>query len=263
MAAEKINILIVEDEAIVALDLAQGLEKDGYEVAGIADNSAEAQELFSSHNIDIVLMDVNIIGDKDGIDTAAILLQQKQVPLIYLTAFTDAATIERAKHTHPSAYLAKPYHLTNVRIAIELAISNFAIARQQDSSGKVIPIEKNSPRASGDTADKEAILQMNDCIFVKSNYAFVKIRLADILYMEAENNYVQLVTAEKKLLLRLSLSQLLEKVRYKSLVRIHRSFAVNMEAMQSFTDQEITVNKIPLPIGRSYKEEFLKYFDFK
>lgn len=263
MAAEKINVLIVEDEAIVALDLAQGLEKDGYAVAGIADNSVEAQELFSSHNIDIVLMDVNIIGDKDGIDTAAALLQQKQVPLIYLTAFTDTATIERAKHTHPSAYLAKPYHLTNVRIAIELAISNFAVARQQEATGKVIPIEKNSPRPSGDTADKEAILQMNDCIFVKSNYAFVKIRLADILYMEAENNYVQLVTAEKKLLLRLSLSQLLEKVRYKPLVRIHRSFAVNMEAMQSFTDQEIMVNKIPLPIGRSYKEEFLKYFDFK
>ena len=263
MAAEKINVLIVEDEAIVALDLAQGLEKDGYEVAGIADNSAEAQELFSSHNIDIVLMDVNIIGDKDGIDTAAALLKQKQVPLIYLTAFTDAATIERAKHTHPSAYLAKPYHLTNVRIAIELAISNFAIARQQEAIGKVIPMENTSPRSPGDTADKEAILQMNDCIFVKSNYSFVKIRLADILYMEAENNYVQLVTAEKKLLLRLSLSQLLEKVRYKPLVRIHRSFAVNMEAMQSFTDQEIMVNKTPLPIGRSYKEEFLKYFDFK
>jgi len=263
MAAEKINILIVEDEAIVALDLAQGLEKDGYEVAGIADNSVEAYELFSSHNIDIVLMDVNIIGDKDGIDTAAVLLQQKQVPLIYLTAFTDAATIERAKHTHPSAYLAKPYHLTNVRIAIELAISNFAVARQQEASGKVISIEKNGPRNPAETVDKEAILQMNDCIFVKSNYAFVKIRLADILYIEAENNYVQLVTAEKKLLLRLSLSQLLEKVRYKPLVRIHRSFAVNMEAMQSFTDQEIMVNKIPLPIGRSYKEEFLKYFDFK
>ena len=263
MAAEKINILIVEDEAIVALDLAQGLEKDGYEVAGIADNSAEAQELFSSHDIDIVLMDVNIIGDKDGIDTAAALLKQKQVPLIYLTAFTDAATLERAKHTHPSAYLAKPYHLTNVRIAIELAISNFAVARQQEATGKVIPLEKNRERLPAETADKEAILQMNDCIFVKNNYAFVKIRLADILYLEAENNYIQLVTAEKKLLLRLPLGQLLEKVHYKPLVRIHRSFAVNMNAIQSFTDQEVMVSKTPLPIGRSYKEDFLKNFDFR
>ncbi|MBS1564411.1 MAG: LytTR family transcriptional regulator DNA-binding domain-containing protein [Bacteroidetes bacterium] len=263
MAAQKRNILIVEDEAIVAMDLAQGLEKDGYSVAGIADNSEEALELFGTHPIDIVLMDVHIIGDKDGIDTAAALLKQKQVPLIYLTAFTDALTIERAKHTHPSAYLSKPYHLTNVRIAIELAISNFAVARQQETSGKVISLDKNASRPAAETTGNEAILQMNDCIFVKNNYAFVKIRLADILYMEAENNYVQLVTADKKFMLRLSLTQLLEKISYRPLVRIHRSFAVNMEAVQSFNDQEIVINKIPIPIGRSYKEEFLKYFDFK
>ncbi len=263
MAAEKINILIVEDEAIVALGLAQGLEKDGYEVAGIADNKAEALELFNSHNIDIVLMDINIIGDKDGIDTAAALLQQKQVPLIYLTAFTDAATLERAKHTHPAAYLAKPYHLTNVRIAIELAISNFAVARRQEATGKVISLDNNKTTSTAGNTGNETVLQMNDCIFVKNNYAFVKIRLADILYLEAENNYVQLVTAEKKLLLRLPLSQLIEKIHFKPLVRIHRSFAVNMSAIQSFTDQEIVVNKTPLPIGRSYKEEFLKNFDFR
>ena len=263
MPTEKINILIVEDEAIVALDLASGLERDGYGVAGIADNAEEALQLFAHNDIDIVLMDVNIIGNKDGIDTAAELLKQKQVPLIYLTAFTDPGTIERAKQTHPAAFLAKPYHQTNVRIAIELAISNFAVARQQQATGKVISLEKNAGRTSAESAEKEAVLQLNDCIFVKSNYAFVKIRLADILYIEAENNYVQLVTAEKKLLLRLALSQLLEKIHFKPLVRIHRSFAVNMNAIQSFTDQEILVNKTPLPIGRSYKEDFLKNFDFR
>src|SRR5882757_2149283 len=143
MPTEKINILIVEDEAIVALDLSNGLEMDGYEIAGIADNSEEALQLFGSHDIDIVLMDVNIIGSKDGIDTAAEILKQKQVPLIYLTAFTDAATIERAKQTHPSAYLAKPYNITNVRIAIELALSNFAVTRRQQATGKLVSLEKN------------------------------------------------------------------------------------------------------------------------
>jgi two-component system, response regulator PdtaR len=256
MPTEKINILLVEDEAIVALDLAKGLERDGYEVAGIADSAEEALEIFRSKEIDIVLMDVNIIGDKDGIETAMELLKYRQVPLIYLTAFTDAGTIERAKHTHPSAFLAKPYNLTNVRIAIELAISNFATARQPESSGKTSSL-----------ADKDTILQMNDNIFIKNNYTFVKILLADILYLEAENNYVQFITADKKLLLRLSLSQLLEKINYKPLVRIHRSFAVNINAIQSFTDQDLLVNKNPtpisLPIGRSYKEGFLKNFDFR
>lgn len=259
---EKVSVLIVEDEALVALDLAGGLERDGYHVAGIADNAVEAQELFSREAVDIVLMDVHIIGDKDGIDTATQLLKQKQVPVIYLTAFTDSATVERAKQTHPAAFLAKPYSLTNVRIAIELALNNFAVARQEfPAAGKLVSLSKNE--SSPETADKETILQINDCIFVKQNYTFVKIRMSDILYIETENNYVQMVTPEKKLLLRLSLGQLLEKVKYKPLVRIHRSFAVNMHAIQSFTDQEVMINKTRLPIGRSYKEEFLKNFDFR
>ena len=262
MSAQKINILIVEDEALVAMDLAHGLEKDGYHIAGIADNAKEAVELFAGNEVDIVLMDVNIIGDKDGIDTATILLQQKQVPVIYLTAFTDPATVDRAKHTHPAAFLTKPYSITNVRIAIEMAIYNFAAIRQEPS-GKVVPFEKREPQASPETADKETILRMNDYIFVKHNYAFVKISLSDIWYVEAENNYVQLVTGEKKVLLRLSFAQLLEKINYKPLVRIHRSYAVNINAIQSFTEQEVLIHKTALPVGRSYREDFLRHFNFR
>lgn len=256
---EKIKILIVEDEAIVAMDLAAGLEKDGYEVVGIADNASDASDIFKENEVDIVLMDVHIIGEKDGIDTAGELLKQRTVPLIYLTAFTDAKTIDRAKGTHPSAFLAKPYSITNVRIAIELAISNFAV-RTEQQSGKLIRLENNKP---AELTEKETILQMNDYIFVKNNYVFVKIRLEDILYAEADNNYVQLVTTEKKLLLRLSLSQLLEKINYKPMVRIHRSYAVNINIIQSFSDQEVNLSKMQLPIGRSYKEEFLKHFNFR
>lgn len=262
MTAEKIKILIVEDESIVALDLAAGLESDGYAVAGIADNADEAQQIFRDHEIDIVLMDIHIMGDKDGIETAAALLKQRLIPVIYLTAFTDAATIDRAKNTHPAAFLAKPYSITNVRIAIELAISNFAVAREQ-ATGKVIPLEKHTPASPADLSEKETILQLNDHIFVKHNYSFVKIRLTDILYAAADNNYVHLVTQEKKFLLRLSLSQLLDKVNYTPLVRIHRSHAVNINAIQSFTDQDVQINKQALPIGRSYKEEFLRQFNFK
>ena len=257
--SEKIKVLIVEDESIVAMDLAAGLENDGYEVAGIADNAAEAMELFKEKEVDIILMDVHIIGKKDGIDTAADLLQQRSIPLIYLTAFTDAKTIDRAKSTHPAAFLAKPYSITNVRIAIELAISNFAVTAQQSS--KIISI--NTPNATASLTEKETILQMNDYVFVKNNYVFVKIKLDEILYAEADNNYVQLVTTEKKLLLRLSLSQLLEKISYKPLVRIHRSYAVNIDMIQSFSDQEVNLPKMQLPIGRSYKEDFLKQFNFR
>lgn len=257
---EPTRVMIIEDEALVALDLAKGLEKDGYLVAGIADNGREALELFRATPVDILLVDVHIIGDQDGITTAASLLEHRQVPLIYLTAFSDAVTLDRAKATQPSAYLAKPYTLINVRIAIEMAMHNFAVARQGTPPGKVIPLEK-SPAA--DATDKETILRLNEYIFVKHQYAFVKIRLTDILYVEAENNYVQLVTPDRKFLLRQSLAQLLDKVGYGSMARIHRSYAVNIDAIQSFNEQEVTVAKTSLPIGRTYREEFLKRFNVR
>jgi DNA-binding LytR/AlgR family response regulator len=262
MPAEKVNILIVEDESIVALDLASGLEHDGYNIAGIADNAEEAQQLFTENEVDIILMDVNIIGEKDGIDAAIEILKQKAVPIIYLTAFTDALTIERIKQTHPAAFLSKPYTLTNVRIAIDLAVNNFAVSREQQSTGKIIPLDKDGSRSTS-SPEKEMILRMHDHIFVKHNYAFVKLKLSELLYIEADNNYTSIITADKKFLLRLSLNQLLEKINYKSLVRIHRSYAVNINAIQSFNEQEVEVNQQHLPIGRNYKEEFMKQFDFR
>ena len=97
MSKGKINILIVEDEALVALDLSMGLEKEGYNIVGIADNSEDAVDLFSNNPVDIILMDINIIGCKDGVETAIEMLKIRQVLVIYLTAFTDSATVERAK----------------------------------------------------------------------------------------------------------------------------------------------------------------------
>jgi DNA-binding LytR/AlgR family response regulator len=261
MAEEKVNILIVEDESIVALDLANGLERDGYNIAGIADNAEEAQQIFNEKDIDIILMDVNIIGDKDGIETATEILKQKAVPIIYLTAFTDAVTIDRIKQTHPAAFLSKPYNLTNVRIAIDLAVNNFAVSREQPPTGKIIPLDKDTSRNTA-SPEREMILRMNDHIFVKNNYAFVKLKLSELLYIETDNNYTSIITTDKKFLLRLSLNQLLEKINYRGLVRIHRSYAVNINAIQSFNEQEIEINQQHLPIGRNYKEEFLKHFDF-
>ncbi|HMI60107.1 MAG TPA: response regulator, partial [Puia sp.] len=123
---EPIQIMIVEDESIVAADLSEELEAGGYGIAGIADRFEDALPLFTDRRVDILLMDIHIHGEKDGIDTAAALMKIRRVPLIYLTAFTDTATVDRVKHTHPSAFLIKPFHADSLRIAIDLALHNFA-----------------------------------------------------------------------------------------------------------------------------------------
>jgi two-component system, response regulator PdtaR len=263
MAAEKINILIVEDESIVAMDLSAGLMHNGYHVAGIADNSVDARDLFEQNEVDIVLMDINLIGDKDGVDTVVDLMKIKQRPVIYLTAFTDNATVERVKKTYPAAFLTKPYSIANVRIAIDLALNSFANLKEEQQSGKVIPLQPNpGGEAKNVSTDKETILQIQDCIFIKQNYQFVKIRLSDIQYVESDNNYVRIITASNLFALRLSLNQLLEKIIFLQLVRIHRSYAVNIHAIKSFTEQDVLVGDKELPIGKNYKESFLKRFNF-
>jgi DNA-binding LytR/AlgR family response regulator len=254
MAMEKINVLIVEDQSIVALDLATALHQDGYYVIGIADHAEEAIRLFAQYTVDIVLMDIHLAGPKDGIDTVVDLMKIRRTPVIYLTAFTDKATVERVKHTYPAAFLAKPYQVSNVRIAIELAMNSYAVLKARHPHAE--PPLLQSP--AGPT--KEPILQMGDCVFIKYNYQFVKVRLADILFVQADSNHINLHTSDKKFVLRLSLSQLFDRVLFGRLVRIHRSYAVNIDAIQSFTEKTVLTSKGELPIGRNYKEDFLKCF---
>ena len=255
----KVQIMIVEDESIVAMDLAAGLERDGYQVTGIADNYKDALQLFSEHPADILLMDINIHGDKDGVETAAELQKIRQVPLIYLTAFTDPVTVERVKHTHPAAFLTKPYNIDNVRIAIDLALHHFATAKKEH--GKLVPV--SGAGSVERKTDKESFLQLDDQVFIKQNYRFVKFRLSEILFAEADNNYVNIHTSSQKFALRLSLSDLLDKLSYGRLARVHRSFAVNIDEISSFDDQLIRIGQQEIPIGRNYRQDFMDRFNLR
>ena len=257
---ESIKIMIVEDESIVAMDLAAGLEHDGYTIVGIADNYADAIELFTENQVDILLMDIHILGDKDGVETATALMKIRQVPLIYITAFTDAATVERVKHTNPSAFLTKPYSLDNVRIAIDLAVHHFAETKSS-GHGKVLPMSSTIP--SEKRVDKEHILQMKDFIFIKQNYRFVKFKLQEILFAEADNNYVNIQAQGQKFILRLSLADLLERLQFPHLIRIHRSYAVNLDEITSFDDQLVRIGTHEIPIGRNYRQFFMDQFNLR
>ena len=257
---DAVRVLIVEDESIVAMDLAAGLEHDGYTVVGIADHFEEAEALFVNNPVDIVLMDIHIHGSRDGVETAAALMKIRQVPLIYLTAFTDAATVERVKHTNPAAFLTKPYSIGNVRVAIELALHHFAEAKT-GATGRVLPL--NSAINEEKKNDKEPFLQLNEYIFIKQHYKFVKFKPTEILFAAAENNYVNIQTQSQKFLLRLSLSELIERLQFPRLVRVHRSYAVNLDRIDSFDEQSAKVESHDIPIGRNYRQAFLDHFNWR
>ncbi|GAB3020031.1 LytR/AlgR family response regulator transcription factor [Spirosoma pulveris] len=250
---ERIHILLVEDEGILAMELSDSLEADGYFIVGIANNGRKALDLYQRQRVDLLLCDITIKGDWDGIETVRRLTAERPIPVIYLTALTDRETLERAKQTYPAAYVNKPYQLASLRTAIELAIHNFN-QRSKPVSAAVTPLEKGM-------RDRETILQINDHLFVKQNYQFVKINVDDLLYLEADNVYTTLVTSNRKYVIRLTLSGILERMNLPSLVRIHRSYAVNIHKVDSFNDTELSIGAQLLPLSRSYKEDFLQRFN--
>jgi len=243
---DKVKILILEDEGIVAMDLEESLISEGYEVVGIANSGREALMLAKQYSPDLILFDIHVSGDLDGIETATELKKLINVPLIYLTAYTDSATIERAKTTFPSAYLAKPFQAANLRLAIEIALNNFAARRFAPDTAFA--------KDTGIKDKQEPILFFNNSIFIKQNYKFIKLMLDDIYYLQAENNHVYIFTDDKKYILRQALNTLLERFNWPDLIRIHRSYAININKVNTFNESNIFLDQTAIPMGRSFKD---------
>lgn len=121
MAGER--ILIVEDEAIVAKDVEQTLKKLGYQVTGIARYGTEAVGQVAKTQPDLVLMDISLEGDKDGVRTAEVIASRFGTPVVYVTAHTDQATVARARHTNPAGYLVKPINYERLKSTVEKALA--------------------------------------------------------------------------------------------------------------------------------------------
>ena len=124
------TLLVVEDEAIVAMDLREQLIELGYRVCGIASNANRAIELARQHRPDLVLMDIVIKGDRDGVQTAEVIGRSLNIPVVFLTAYSDASTVERAAKTAPYGYLTKPFQAKELRAAIEVALYKAKIERR-------------------------------------------------------------------------------------------------------------------------------------
>lgn len=121
-ASLRARVLIVEDEALIALNLEQRLLRVGHDVVGIADNHDDAIALFQQHAPDLVLMDISIFGPSDGIETAHSMARLADVPVIFLTAYTDDQTVLRATAVSPYGYLLKPFDDRTLSATIKVAL---------------------------------------------------------------------------------------------------------------------------------------------
>src|ERR1700740_2535643 len=118
------RVLIAEDEALIRLDLAEMLREEGYEIVGEAGDGQEAVELAERHQPDLVIMDVKM-PRRDGIDAASEIASKRIAPIVVLTAFSQRDLVERARDAGAMAYLVKPFTISDLIPAIELAVSRF------------------------------------------------------------------------------------------------------------------------------------------
>jgi CheY-like chemotaxis protein len=120
LPAGRARLLIVEDEAIVARDLQGRLKRLGYQVCAIVASGAGAIEAASQHRPDLVLMDIVLKGEMDGIEAAEVISRDYEIPVVFLTAYADQQTLQRAKLTVPLGYIVKPFTERELGIMLEI-----------------------------------------------------------------------------------------------------------------------------------------------
>jgi DNA-binding LytR/AlgR family response regulator len=244
----KPKILISEDEVIIAEDLAACLQDLGYQTCAI-DSGEDTLNKIRDTKPDLVILDINIRGKIDGIEIGSRIRDEFDIPFIYLTAYADKDTIDRAKKTEPDGFLVKPFDEKSLRSAIEIALY------KHDHTGKSNGKDKSlAPKV----ADTDIAL---DYIFVKVKHRIIKVMYNDILWVEAYDNYSFIVTADQKYLVSSTLKDMEQKLPPQNFVRVHRSYIANLDKIEAMEENSVVFSKNDIPIGKSYKKLLMARFN--
>jgi len=240
----KTNILVVEDESIVAKDIAQSLKKLGYSVAGICSSGEDAITTAKEIKPDLILMDIMLKGEMNGIEAAEQISKNNKIPIIYLTAYADEATLARAKITEPNGYMIKPFEEADIQASIEMAVYKH---------GKDSEVRKERDLLFSLVENKG----QTDVIYVKSNSRLVKVKTSDVFYVEALKDYVVINTKNARYTVHSTMKDIVKRLPSSDFVRVHRSFIVGTGKIVAveYPNLILEEDKKTIPIGGSYREE--------
>lgn len=217
----KYNILIVEDEVLIASLLKSYIENNNYKCAGIALDFDEATKILKKQNIDLVLLDITIFGQKNGIDIANYINENYNIPFMYLTSHSDRSTLTSLTATNPVTYLSKPFKEIDVITSLNLYFSN--------------------------KPENEKIFNLS---VGKTTY---NINLEELLYAQSDHVYSNLYFKDQKLLVRKSLTKLITILPENTLIRIGRSIAANPKFINKTNKNSVELDDITFKVSDGYK----------
>jgi two-component system response regulator LytT len=243
----KTNILIVEDESIIAKDIQHSLKKLGYTVVGVTSTGEDAIKLTEELKPDLILMDIMLKGDISGIDAAIQIREKYNIPIIYLTAYADESNLNRAKISEPYGYILKPFKEIDLRTSIEMSLYKHE---------KETDVKKERDFLYSIIENKDS----KDILFVKSNSRLVKVKSSDIYFVEALKDYVVINTANTRYTIHATMKDIEKKLPANDFVRVHRSFIVRIDKIVAIEQPNLILeeDKKLIPIGGSYKDALAK-----
>jgi DNA-binding LytR/AlgR family response regulator len=235
------NILIVEDENILAVHLQFVLKGFGYDAEDVATNYDDALKILQKKVIHLVMLDINLKGHQTGIDIAEYIRENLQIPFIFLSGHQDMAVVNAALKTSPYAFLPKPFDKVSIYSAITLALKNFR------ESANIAAVSQDEPEST----------VIKDALFIKEKHMFIKILLDDILYIRSDDNYLELHTTKKKFTIRETLKNILGQLPLNSFFRVHKSFIINLNAITAINYVHVMIDNIEIPITAENRTELL------
>lgn len=229
------NIYIVEDVAISRISLETMLEENNFRVSGSAASAETAWKELQQTSTDLILLDINLAGEKNGVWLAQQIRKNLSIPIVYLTAFGDQQTLKEVLDTEPNGYLMKPYQEPTLLTTINIALHNF-YENEKDTNVSKIDVPQN------------------DFIFIKDKYMKVKINVNDIYYVKSEGNYLEVILEHKKHLIRKKLLTFKEELPSHLFFQSQQRYLINITKVTIMKKDVITINNEELPLSLKYKE---------
>ncbi len=238
---EPFKILIVEDEFTIALNLKSILENAGHIVLEPVDSFKKCVDTCKDGLPDLILMDIEIKGEHDGIESASMIKDMFGLPIVFITAFSQNEIFDRAKKIKPEGYITKPFVKDDLLRTVELCKEKK---------------ESNQP-------------ENTSTLILNSGDGWVKVNFDDLLYIMSDNNYCTLfLENEKPLLINITLKAIEQKLPQNDFFRCHHSYMISMKKLKKIERKEgyfaILTNDIKVPISRAKRtimlEKFKHYF---
>lgn len=225
---------ILEDDPFIAEKLEQIVEEAGHSVGLNTSLPSEFISFARSKKPDLLMMDVNLGQDMDGIETAQEIRSQQNTPIVFITSYFDDLTLARIRVIEPEGFVLKPFREIDVKININLVLHQTSKTEQTNSDSEQNPL------------------------FIKKGGEMIKVEPSSILYLKGEDNYTEIYFADgSKHMVSSTLKLMQEQFGVYGFMRIHKSYVINLDRLDTVSGSIVALGKETIPIGKVYKKNLL------